>query len=343
MNKKIIVNVGNVCIGDGHIVIQSMTNTKTSNVKKTLKQINKLVTAGCELVRISVLDNADAQVISWLVNNSPCGIIADIHFNPDFALKAINGGAAGIRINPGNISIDDFKKIILAALKKDVAIRIGINTGSLPPNIKTNVDILNLMKKYISLCEKLGFKKNVLSIKSTKINQTIELNKLLAKSFNYPIHVGITEAGDKNISTIRSSIVVNELIKHKAIDTLRVSISGNPCVEPIIAKQILNECGIKQNLTKYISCPTCGRCQFKFDYIFNKIMKLINQYPNNQIRVAIMGCIVNGLNEAKNSDLAIVGIKNKGILYFQGKEIGKYRVKKLFIQFKKYYFLLLNK
>ena len=324
-NKTKKVKVGNIVIGgNNNIVIQSMTNTKTSNIRQTVNQIKWLFQLGCQLVRVSVLDIQDAESLAKIVKLSPCPIVADIHFNVNFALKAISAKVAKIRINPGNLKdLQEFKKIILEANKNKVAIRIGINSGSLPENIKTNSQIINLIKKYISVCEKHKFSNIVLSVKSTSVQQTIELNKLLAKNFKYPLHIGVTEAGDLQTSCIRSTIVLTELLKLGIGNTIRISISGDPYDEPIVAKTILQENGFSANLTKLISCPTCGRMQVNSTKLLHVIKPYIDLKPK-KITVAIMGCLVNGLNEAKNADIGIYGLKNKFVIYANHKKIGTF-------------------
>lgn len=317
------VKVGNIVIGNNNkVIIQSMTNTKTSNIKQTVDQIKKLFQLGCQLVRVSVLDKQDADSLAKIVKLSPCPIVADIHFNADFALKAILANIAKIRINPGNLkNLKEFERIVREANKNKVAIRIGINTGSLPENIRTNSQIVNLVKKHIYICEKNKFSNIILSVKSTSVQQTIELNKLFAKHFKYPLHIGVTEAGDLQTSCIRSTIVLTELLKLGIGNTIRISISGDPYDEPIVAKIILQENGFNVNLTKLISCPTCGRMQANSA----KLQKIIKPYIDlkpKKITVAIMGCLVNGLNEAKNADIGIYGLKNKFVIYANHKEIG---------------------
>ena len=317
------VKVGNIVIGgNNNVIVQSMTNTKTSNIKQTVNQIKQLFQLGCQLVRVSVLDKQDADSLTKIVKLSPCPIVADIHFNGNFALKAILANVAKIRINPGNLkNLKEFEKIIYEAKKNNVAIRIGINTGSLPENIKTNSQIVNLVKKYILICKKNKFSNIILSVKSTSVQQTIELNKLFAKHFNYPLHIGITEAGDLQTSCIRSTIVLTKLLKLGIGNTIRISISGDPYDEPIVAKTILQENGFNVDLTKLISCPTCGRMQANTTKLLKVIKPYIDLNPK-KITVAIMGCLVNGLNEAKNADIGIYGLKNKFVIYANHKEIG---------------------
>lgn len=337
-NKTKKVKVGNITIGGNNdIVIQSMTNTKTSDITKTLKQIELLHKLGCQLVRVAVLDNNDAKALSKIVKQSKCPIVADIHFNAGFALQAIKAKVAKIRINPGNLNnLSEFQKIIIAAKNNCVAIRIGINTGSLPANIKTDSQIINLIKTYIACCEKNKFYDIILSIKSTSVNKTLTLNKLLAKNFKYPIHIGVTEAGDLKTSCVRSTLLVSKLLALKIGNTIRISISGDPYDEPIVAKVILRENGYHVNLTHLISCPTCGRCQVNLTKLLNEV-KLIIDFDPKDITVAIMGCLVNGINESKNANIGIYGIKNKYIIYLDHKQIGIFNYDQTIKKFKTIY------
>lgn len=332
------VKIGNIVIGgNNNIVVQSMTNTKTSDIDKTIKQINTLYKLGCKLVRVAVLDIQDAKALVKIVKLSKCPIIADIHFNANFALQAIKAKVAKIRINPGNLNnLKEFEQIIIAAKKNNVAIRIGINTGSLPKNIKTNTQIINLMKKYVNLCEKNEFYSIVLSIKSSDVNKTITLNKILAANFKYPIHIGATEAGEIKTSCVRSTLLISKLLSLKIGNTIRVSISGDPYDEPIIAKTILQENGYDVDLTRLISCPTCGRCQIDLMKLLNEI-KLITDLKPKNITVAIMGCLVNGINEAKNTNIGIYGLKNKYVIYSNSKKIGIFNYNEVLKKFKSLY------
>lgn len=345
INKRTIANVGGIKIGlNNKIVIQSMANIKTSNFKSVINQINQLVSYGCELVRVSLLDDSDFIGLKEIIKQANCPIIADIQYNPEYAIKSIKCGVAGIRINPGNfLNIDKFVEIINQCKKYHVAMRIGINTGSLPNHIKTNMQIINYIKKYITICEKNKFTNIVLSIKSSNSSQTISLNKKLYSTFKYPIHIGVTEAGDLLTSTVRSSKVLSQLLSQKIGNTIRVSISGDPINEVKVANLILQENGYDVKLTKLISCPTCGRCTIDHNELLNKINDFIYQYPNNKISVAIMGCNVNGIKEVKNATIGIYGVNNKYVLCCKHKMIGMYNFDEVLKLFKKYYLELFVK
>lgn len=335
-NKTKKIKIGNVFVGgQNKIVIQSMTNTKTSNVSATLKQIEQLVKNGCELVRVAILDDQDLKALKQICKKSKCPIIADIHFNYQYAIQAIKSGAKKIRINPGNIADkNQLKKIIAVAKQYNVAIRIGINSGSLPKNIKnTPQNIVNCAIKWIKYFEQNNFYNIVISLKSSDPIQTKQLYKIAASKIKYPLHLGVTEAGGPLDSAIKSTIGLGELIQEGIGDTIRVSISGNPIIEPIIAKKILNVCGLKQNIPNVISCPTCGRCLYDFDYVLKHIQKLLDANPKD-VNVAIMGCYVNGIGECKKADIGLYGVSShKCMLVFKGKKVGIFSEKNLIEEF----------
>lgn len=339
-NQTIPVKVGNVIIGNNDsIIIQSMTNTKTTDVKKTVRQIKQLQTLGCNLVRVAINNDQDIAALKKIIKQVNIPIIADTHFDHNLAIKAIIAGAKKVRINPGNLigGIDNFKAIIITAKKYYAAIRIGINTGSLKTNVDTNKQVIELMREYIKVCEDLGFDQIILSVKSSSIHRTIELNELLAKNFKYPIHLGLTEAGDYLSATIKSTIALTPLLSKKIGNTIRISITGSPLKEIPVAKRILHFNNIKQDLTEIISCPTCDRTSKSFFWLFKKIIPYIDTHPNKKIKVAIMGCYINGINEAKEVDLGVYCIKNKFVLIKQAKTIGTYHKFNIVNKFKKAY------
>lgn len=307
MNKKKFhpVRVGNITLDNKRYVIQSMTNTKTSSVGKTLKQIQQLYQLGCQIVRIAIIDEYDLNAIKKIVKKSPCPLIGDIQYDINLAIKAIEKGLAGVRINPGNTPLNQLNKLLEVAKKHRAVIRFGINTGSLPKDIKTNSEIIALFRKYITYCGRQGFFNLVLSAKSTDLKRTIRLNQLLANNFQFPIHIGLTEAGPMETSVIRSTLALTPLIQKHIGSTIRISITGDPCMEPIVAKILLNELGYPQNMTNVIACPTCGRTNKNFYRLYPELMKFIYLNPKKNKIVAIMGCAVNGINEAKQADLGI--------------------------------------
>lgn len=341
------VRVGNLVIGNSNkIIIQSMTNTKTANIKETIRQIKKMAKNNCELVRIAIFDVDDANAIKKICKLSPIPIVADIHFNPDFAIKAIKDGVAKIRINPGNISNKNkLKEIITLAKKKNVAIRIGFNDGSLPKNVDRNdlskktEKIISEIKKYLNFFEKLNFHEIIISFKSSDPLFTKSVNKMIAKEFKYPIHLGVTEAGLYEDAIIKSTIGIFELLKDEKIgNTIRISITGDPIKEISVAKKILFNANLYTNLPKIIACPTCGRTQWKLNKYASKIEKILFRF-NKNISVAIMGCIVNGYGESKKVDIGIVGIKKHQVMLFiSGKKYKNIKQWNLIKEFKKILF-----
>ena len=333
------VKIGKINVGhSSNIVIQSMTNTKTSDVKATVKQINELVNAGCKLVRVAVMDKNDLKGLKQIINKVKCPLIADIHYDYKLGIKCLELGVKAIRINPGNIGgLNNFKKVIDAAKKHHAVIRIGINAGSLHSKKPSNSEIIKIMKQYVSFAEKNKFYDLVLSVKSSDPKQTKEINFLLAKNFKYPLHLGVTEAGNIETALIRSTIGLQPILESGIGDTIRISITGNPIDEVRIAKLLLNECGINQNLTKVISCPTCGRTAKNFVKLYNSLMSYINAHPIKKAKVAIMGCYVNGIRETQNSDLGIFGSNNSFVIIFKSKTIGTFNLEKAISNFIKYY------
>lgn len=323
--KKVFVK--NIQIGgQNKVVIQSMTNTKTHDVQKTLEQIKQLVIEGCELVRVAVLDDLDASKLKEIVDKSPCPIIADIHFNPLLALKAIDSGVAKIRLNPGNIKNEiDLKKIIEKANNKNIPIRIGVNSGSLPTDLMnkygvTPMSMIIAAKRYIKLFEDNGFNNIVVSLKATDAMLAIKAYELASQEFIYPLHIGITESGSLFNGTIKSSAGLGVILHMGIGDTIRISLTGNPISEVKVCKKLLNTFGLYDNLVDVISCPTCGRLNFQLE----PVVKEIETYTKNMnfpLKVAILGCAVNGPGEAKEANIGIAGGNNSGIIFENGKVI----------------------
>lgn len=323
--KKVFV--GNVQIGGNNkVVIQSMTTTKTHDVQATLKQINDLVKEGCELVRIAVLDDRDSKVVSEIVQKSPCPIIADIHFNPVYAIEAIKSGVAKVRLNPGNIKNEvQLKEIIRLANEKNIPIRVGVNSGSLPTDLMkshgvTAEAMLIAVKRYVDLFEKNGFTNIVVSLKATNALLAIKAYELASKEFDYPLHIGITESGSLFNGTIKSSAGLGVLLYKGIGNTIRISLTGNPVSEIKVCKKLLSSLGLYDNLVDVISCPTCGRLDFELNTVVKEIEKFTKKM-NFPLKIAILGCAVNGPGEAKEADIGIAGGKGKGIIFENGKVI----------------------
>lgn len=324
MKKQI--KVGNVIIGNpNHIPIQSMTNTKTKNIDETVSLINRLTDAGCEIIRVAVVDLEDAQAIKEIKKLISIPIVADIHYDYRLAIASIEAGADKIRINPGNIpQTEDLYKVIDKAEEYNIPIRIGFNSGSID-DITSNKHKLDELEKtiskYVKLFEERDFTNLCISVKMTDPLLTIEANRLCNKLFNYPLHIGLTEAGNHISGTIRSSYVLGTLLAEGIGDTIRVSLTADPVKEIEVAKEILKIHGLYKGIT-LISCPTCGRCNYDMmkivDEMYPHIMKI-----DKELTVAIMGCSVNGPGEAKDADLGIAGGKNEALLFKKGKPIRK--------------------
>lgn len=333
------VKIKNITIGhQNKIVIQSMTNTKTSDVFSSLKQINELVKYGCEIVRVAIVDQDDLVGLKELVKVVNVPLVADIHYDPALAKGAILAGVDKIRINPGNFpNLTAFSEVIELCKKHHTAMRIGMNTGSLPFGVNTNEEIIGLIGKYIAICEQHHFDQIVLSIKDTDYKRTIELYELLAKNFAYPLHIGVTEAGDLYTSSVRSTLALSKLINQKIGDTIRISISGDPIQEVKLAKVLLQECGLDVNLTKFIGCPTCGRMGKRYFELLKIIKEFIDQNPKSNITVAVMGCTVNGVQESKKADLGIYCYDHEFVIYYHKKFIGKFSLELAIKEFKQLY------
>lgn len=324
-NETRQLNYGSVKIGgQNKVVIQSMTTTKTHNINDTLKQIKDLKEIGCELVRVAVFDKYDAESLNEIVKYSPLPIVADIHFNYLFALAAIKAGCSGIRINPGNLANEkELLLIIQNAKEKNTNIRIGINSGSLPKHIIEKyghgaLALFKAMEEFIHFFEKQDFFNIVMSVKSTDPLITLQANQMLANTFNYPIHLGVTEAGTIVDASIKSSIGLGPLLLMGIGDTIRISITGDPLQEISIAKKILHTTKLNKNYVNVISCPTCGRLDFNMEPLVNKTI----EYTKNMdfpLTISILGCVVNGIGEGRMADIGIAGSKNKALLFINGK------------------------
>ena len=328
-SNTIKVKVGNVVIGGSNkVVIQSMTNTKTKDIEKTVKQINDLTLLGCEIVRVAVLDEEDALAIKEIKKQIIIPIVADIHFDYKLAILAITSGADKIRINPGNIgSNDKVKQIVDKCKEYHVPIRIGINSGSLEKDLLekyhhvTPLALLESMDRAVKLMESFDFKDLVLSIKATDIESTIEVNRALAARYPYPIHIGLTESGTKFSGTIASSYVLGTLLFEGIGNTIRVSLHGSPLNEIPVCKEILSMCHLYKK-PRLIVCPTCGRTNYNMEPVVKEIESFCESI-NKDLTIAIMGCVVNGPGEAREADLGIAGGNGCGVLFKKGEIIKK--------------------
>ncbi|MGI6085152.1 MAG: flavodoxin-dependent (E)-4-hydroxy-3-methylbut-2-enyl-diphosphate synthase [Acetivibrionales bacterium] len=324
------IRVGNVYIGgDEPISIQSMTNTKTSDIEATVSQIHALTDAGCDIVRVAVPDMEAAEAILNIKKQISVPVVADIHFDYRLALKAIENGADKIRINPGNIgSVDRVKEVVQAARERQIPIRIGVNGGSLEKD---------LLKKYGHICaealvesamghvkilEELDFNNTVISIKSSDVRISFKAHKLLSQITDYPLHIGVTEAGTPYAGTIKSAVGIGALLLSGIGDTIRVSLTGDPVLEVKAAKEILKTCGLYRKGVVFVSCPTCGRTQIDLIDIAQKVEKALENVEK-PIKVAVMGCIVNGPGEAREADIGIAGGKDTAVIFKKGEIIRK--------------------
>lgn len=324
------IKVGNIYIGgQNKVVIQSMCNIKTENYLEVSKQINECASLGAELMRVSVMDEKDAQAIKEIKKRISIPLVADIHFDYRLALLAMENGVDKIRINPGNIGdIENVKKVVNMAKEKHIPIRIGVNSGSLDKSIHdystqyTAQKLVASAKKHIDILESLGFYDIVISLKGSNVLETVEAYRLASKAFPYPLHLGITEAGFKDIAVIRSAAGLSPLLLEGIGDTIRVSISGSVKDEIITCKRLLHDCGLYPNYPTLVSCPTCGRTQVNVEELARKVMDYLETI-NKPIHVAVMGCVVNGPGEAKNADIGIAGGHHEYVIFKKDKVIKK--------------------
>lgn len=343
------IKVGNVIIGGNNpVVIQSMTNTPTKDVSATINQINELVNAGAKIIRMTIMDIEDAEAVKKIKAQTNVPLVGDIHFDYKLALKAIENGIDKIRINPGNIGSDEKVRAVVEACKeRNIPIRIGINSGSLEKNLYqkyggvTPEAMLESISRHIKLLESMNFFDIVLSVKATDIQTTIKTNMLLSKNFKYPIHIGLTESGTVKSGTVRSSYALGVLLNENIGDTIRVSLTGDPVNEIPVAKEILSIFNLYKKPT-LISCPTCGRTAYNMEPIVNEIETFLNSIDSN-IKVAIMGCAVNGPGEAKDADIGIAGGINEALLFKKGEIIRKIPENEIISELKKEILDIINK
>lgn len=332
MNRKItrIVNVGGIKIGgEEPVVIQSMTNTDTRDVKKTLEQIDKLVDAGCQIVRCAVPDMEACEALKEITEKSKVPIVADIHFDYRLALKAIDNGVAKLRINPGNIgSIERVKAVVEKAKEKNIPIRIGVNSGSLEKDIlerdgrPTAKGLVESALIHVKILEDLNFYDIVISIKSSNVPMMIESYRLMSEKCNYPLHLGVTESGTVFKGTIKSSIGIGTLLAEGIGNTMRVSLTSDPIEEIKVAKEILRALDYTKEGIEFVSCPTCGRTEINLIKIAEEVEEKLKN-TNKNIKVAVMGCVVNGPGEAREADIGIAGGKGFGIIFKKGQIVKK--------------------
>lgn len=330
------VSVGNVKIGGNNpISIQSMTNTDTRDADATIAQIKRLESVGCDIVRVAIPDMTAAKNIAKIKSEINIPIIADIHFDYRLALEVIDQGVDGVRINPGNIgSIDRVKMVVEKCKEKNLKIRIGVNGGSLEKELlqkygsATAEALVESAMNHVKILEDLDFRNIVISLKSSDIYKTLEAYELISKKVDYPLHIGITESGSVKKGTIKSSIGVGALLLKGIGDTIRISLTGDPCEEVIVGKEILRSLDLLNDKIKVVSCPTCGRCNIDLISVVNEVEEKINNMEKD-ITVAIMGCAVNGPGEAREADIGIAGGKGEGLLFKKGQIVRKINGDKL--------------
>ena len=317
------IHVGPLKIGgQNRVIIQSMTNTKTKDIEASIKQIKALESAGCEVIRLAVLDMEDAKALKAIKKEVSIPMVADIHFNPDFALEALRSGVDKIRLNPGNIEDENkIHEIVELAKEKKVPLRIGINAGSLNKKYTHSIDaMIESAKDHLRILEKYNFDDICLSFKSSDALETIAVYEKASEIFPYPLHLGVTEAGGLLDSAIKSSFALGKLLDEGIGDTIRISISDDPIKEVIVAKKLLKTVGLYKNTPTLIACPTCGRIQYDMLPIVKEMEEYLNTIDKD-IKVAIMGCPVNGPQEAKRADIGIAGGKDKALLFKKGEII----------------------
>ena len=330
-NETRPIYVGGIQIGgQNKVVIQSMTNTKTKDVQATVKQILDLEEAGCEIIRVACLDIEDAKAIKEIKSKIHIPIVADIHFDYRIALEAINAGVDKVRINPGNIGSEDRIKMVVDACKTHhIPIRIGVNGGSLEKDLlekyggkPTAKAMIESAKRHVEILEKLDFYDIAISLKASDLDLCIESYIEASKTFKYPLHLGITEAGTAFSGTIKSSIGLGIMLNQGIGDTIRVSLSDNPVEEIKVAKEILKDCKLYSKSPTLVACPTCGRTQIDLIPIAKEVEDFL-QTIESDITVAVMGCAVNGPGEASNADIGIAGGVKEGLLFKKGEIIKK--------------------
>ena len=332
MNRKDtkVIHIGDRVIGGGNpILIQSMTNTKTEDVRATVAQIQKLTAAGCDIIRCAVPTMEAALALAEIKKQIQLPLVADIHFDYRLALASIEHGADKIRINPGNIgSVERVRAVVAAAKERNIPIRIGVNSGSLEKELVakyhgvTAAGITESALDKVHMVEDMGYQNLVVSIKSSDVLMCAKAHELISEKTNYPLHVGITEAGTVLSGNIKSAVGLGMILSKGIGDTIRVSLTGDPVEEIKSAKLILRTLGLRKGGIEVISCPTCGRTEIDLIGLANQVETMVEDIPL-ELKVAVMGCIVNGPGEAKEADIGIAGGRGEGILIKKGEVIRK--------------------
>lgn len=324
-----VVQVGGVKIGGANpIVVQSMTNTNTRNPDSTLDQIRTLASRGCQLIRVAVPDEEAGDSLNIIVDRSPLPVIADIHFDWQLALTAISAGVDKLRLNPGNIrEKKGVRKVARRAKSAGIPIRVGVNSGSLSPSVvdkfsgRTAKAMVHTAEQEISILKEAEFEDIVVSLKSSSVPVMIEANRLFARKFDYPLHLGVTEAGSGQSGAVKSAMGIGTLLEQGIGDTIRVSLTGSPKAELLVAYEILRSLDLRDRGPEVVSCPTCGRTEIDVAQIAESVKNRLGDLVDT-IRISVMGCVVNGVGEAEESHVGLVGTPKGGILYKDGEKIG---------------------
>lgn len=328
------IRIGGIKIGGGAPVsIQSMTKTDTRDVPATVRQIKELEKAGCEIVRVAIKDFEAAAAIKAIKRKINLPLVADIHFDYRLALCAIENGADKIRLNPGNIYKEsEIKEVVVSAKKKKIPMRVGANSGSIRNRVKGRGleanDIVRPVLDYIKILERMDFYDIIVSLKASDVISTIEAYKLFSKKSRYPLHLGITAAGSPSTGIVKSAIGIGSLLLEGIGDTIRVSLTGNPAEEVMAAKNILQALNLRNFGPEIISCPTCGRCQVNLEKIAQEVgSRVKGEGCKEQVKIAIMGCEVNGPGEAKDADIGIACGKGSGVIFKKGRIVKRVKEK----------------
>ncbi len=319
------VNVGSIPVGgNAPVSVQTMTKTKTSDINATVAQINRCEEAGVDIVRVTVNDKEAAEAMHEIVRQTNVPIVADIHFNHVFALEAIKANVAKVRINPGNIGkIDRIHQVLGAAMEKSIPIRIGVNSGSLEEDIldkygyPTSEALYESAMRHAQICEDFGFKNVIISVKSTDVRLMIEAYRLIAERTDYPLHLGVTEAGTTRVGTIKSAVGIGTLLAEGIGDTIRVSLTDQPEKEVEVGKDILRSLGLASRNVELIACPSCGRLEVDLFGIMEQLENALG-HVKKPVKVAVLGCVVNGPGEASEADIGVAAGKGVAILYRKG-------------------------
>jgi len=321
------LRIGKVTVGgDAPIVVQSMTKTDTRDISATINQIKELEECGCEIVRMAIPDREAAERIAAIKGSVSLPLIADIHFDYRLALVALQSGVDGLRLNPGNIGDKEkIAKVVTAAKEREVPIRIGVNAGSLPADFQPDAPLaermVNMALEQIRLMERLEFSLIKVSLKAFDVPTTIKAYQMIADKIPYPLHLGITEAGLPRTGAIRSAIGVGMLLYQGIGDTIRVSLSAHPCEEVFVAYEILKSLGLRQRGPTLVSCPSCGRAEVDIIALAEAVSRRLEKM-SKPVKVAVMGCVVNGPGEAKDADVGIACGKGKGAIFRKGEVVG---------------------